>query len=254
MRNSNTAPDIFPQNASEIGGVVVDLHRHSAFPRPKADRVIVSRPRRSLSQSTADSDAGVLYAVFKRIFDVGGSVALLVGCLPILATVAILVKLSSKGPILYKQERVTKGGKIFVMCKFRTMTCDAEKASGAVWAQQNDPRVTFLGKILRKTRLDELPQLVNVLKGEMSLIGPRPERPEFVHELSRRLPGFAKRLQVKAGITGLAQIQSGYASSLESYRRKLAWDIVYIKHRSVLLELKIAAKTVIVVLTGSGAR
>ena len=134
------------------------------------------------------------------------------------------------------------------------MIANAEGSSGAVWAATNDPRVTTVGKFLRSSRLDELPQLVNVLKGEMSLIGPRPERPEFAETLEEQLPQFGKRLAVKGGITGLAQVSAGYAACIDSYREKLALDLLYIKNRSLLLDLSIALQTVKVVLTGNGAR
>jgi lipopolysaccharide/colanic/teichoic acid biosynthesis glycosyltransferase len=140
------------------------------------------------------------------------------------------------------------------MFKFRTMRTNAERDGKAVWATASDPRVTKIGKLLRRTRLDELPQLINVLTGDMSLIGPRPERPEIARELSERFPSFNKRLKVKAGLTGLAQVQHGYAASSEAYRKKLAWDLVYIRKQSIALELEIAARTCVVVLTGDGAR
>jgi lipopolysaccharide/colanic/teichoic acid biosynthesis glycosyltransferase len=134
------------------------------------------------------------------------------------------------------------------------MRCDAEASTGAVWATKNDSRITAVGSFLRKTRLGELPQLINVLKGEMSLIGPRPERPEMVGVLEQELPSFHKRHQVRAGITGLAQVEHGYAGCTESYRRKLALDLLYVKRRCLLLDLRIAIRTIFVVITGNGAR
>lgn len=210
--------------------------------------------RRTLPQASPRISSQQIYAVFKRSFDVLISSLLLVGLAPLMALIALIVRLSSRGPTIFSQQRVTRNGEIFTMYKFRTMVVNAEGKTGAVWARRNDPRVTFLGRFLRATRLDELPQLFNVLKGEMSMIGPRPERPELVDKLALELPGFSKRLQVKAGLTGLAQVAAGYADSVDSYRKKLAWDIVYIQKRSILLDLLISFKTVAVVFTGRGAR
>ena len=134
------------------------------------------------------------------------------------------------------------------------MASDAESTTGAVWAASEDPRVTRLGKFMRKTRLDELPQLLNVLVGDMSLVGPRPERPVFAKALTEKFPSFIRRTDVKAGLTGLAQVASGYASSVDSYREKLAWDLLYIHHRSFWLDIQILFRTVFVVLRGTGAR
>jgi lipopolysaccharide/colanic/teichoic acid biosynthesis glycosyltransferase len=166
---------------------------------------------------------------------------------------ALAVRLSSRGPVIYKQRRLTDGSRIFVMYKFRTMLENAERATGAVWAESSDPRVTPVGKFLRKTHLDELPQLLNVLRGDMSLIGPRPERPELLEKLQEELPSFRRRMEVKAGITGLAQTTNGYASCIETYRKKLAFDILYVKNRCFWLDLRIAFRTIYVLLTGSGA-
>jgi lipopolysaccharide/colanic/teichoic acid biosynthesis glycosyltransferase len=168
--------------------------------------------------------------------------------------VALGVKLSSPGPILIRQKRITQGGEEFTLLKFRSMRPDAESATGAVLAAADDNRITGIGKILRKTRLDELPQLLNVLRGDMSLIGPRPERPEIARSLGEQIRGFHRRLGAKAGLTGLAQVIQGYPDGIDGYRQKLALDVVYIKRRSLLLDLQIAIRTVGVVLSGSGAR
>ncbi len=190
----------------------------------------------------------------KRGIDVLAAIFLLAFLLPIMLIVALLVKLTSEGPVLYSQKRLTDGNKIFTMYKFRTMRCDAESGTGAVWAQQNDPRVTPIGAFMRKTRLDELPQLLNVVIGDMSLIGPRPERPEIAKQLAEELPEMKRRLAVKAGLTGLAQVQAGYAADAEDYKEKLRWDINYIENRSLRLDLRIALRTIKVILTGFGAR
>lgn len=199
-------------------------------------------------------DQRYIYDHLKRILDFAGAAILIVFLLPVMGFVALLVYVFMGPPIIFRQDRLTLGGKVFTIYKFRTMTHDAEAKTGAVWASANDPRVTKLGRLMRFTRLDELPQLLNVIEGDMSLIGPRPERPEIAIELVKRMPSFNKRLEVKAGLTGLAQIEAGYSSSIESYRRKLALDIIYIRKRSLFLDLAIAVRTIVVVITGRGAR
>ncbi len=189
----------------------------------------------------------------KRIFDVVFSALLLVATLPILLITAIAVRLESPGAIVYTQRRVGLHNKEFTVYKIRSMRSDAEK-DGAVWAQKNDARVTRIGKFIRKTRIDELPQLINVLKGDMSVIGPRPERMEFVQELEEKLPYYQVRHTVKPGITGWAQVCYPYGASLEDSRYKLEYDLYYIKNLSALLEIKIVLKTIGVVLFPKGAR
>lgn len=191
---------------------------------------------------------------FKRLFDVLLSSMLLLAAAPVMLVVSLLVKLSSPGPIILQQRRLTKDGREFSMFKFRSMRCDAESTSGPVLAQQNDTRVTPIGRFIRTTRLDELPQLVNVLRNEMSLIGPRPERPEIANQLRSQIHNFDTRLKVKAGLTGLAQVEMGYSSCASSYRRKLAFDRLYVRRQSLALDLWIAFRTVWVMLTGRGAR
>lgn len=195
-----------------------------------------------------------LYEELKRLIDLVGASTLLVLSLPLMAVIAVLIKISSRGPVLYVQRRLTRNGQIFSMLKFRTMTVDAERERGAVLAARDDARVTAIGAILRRHRLDELPQLFNVLSGEMSLIGPRPERPEIANEIAKDIPWFSHRLRVRAGITGLAQVSSGYAASSDEHLEKLAFDLSYIERRSLLLDLSIAARTVRVVMTGYGSR
>jgi sugar transferase (PEP-CTERM system associated) len=172
---------------------------------------------------------------------------------PILLIVAALIKLDSRGPVFYTQERVGIGGRNFKMLKFRTMRNDAE-STGVKWAQKDDPRVTRLGKYLRRFRVDELPQLINVLRGEMGVVGPRPERPEFVARLRTQIPYYDLRTLVPPGITGWAQIRYPYAASLEEAREKLQYDLYYIKHLSLFLDLVILFHTAKVVLFGRGAR
>ena len=194
------------------------------------------------------------YGGLKRLVDILGSLMLLAILLPIMLLVSLIIRLSSPGPAIYCQRRLTEGARIFTIFKFRTMSVDAEQKTGAVWATSADPRITEIGKWLRASRLDELPQLLNVLIGDMSLVGPRPERPVFARELAAQLPLFARRTEVKAGLTGLAQVASGYAACVDSYKEKLAWDLLYIKHRSLFLDLQILIRTVFVVLRGTGAR
>ena len=173
--------------------------------------------------------------------------------LPLMALVAVLVKLTSPGPILYRQTRVGLNDKPFTLYKFRSMTADAEAGTGAVWAQQNDPRVTGLGKWLRLVRLDELPQFFNVLKGDMVIVGPRPERPEFVKTLSEEIPYYRQRHCVKPGITGWAQISYKYGNSIEDTITKLEYDLYYIKNLSFSLDLLIIFHTVKIMLLSRGA-
>ena len=226
----------------------------------------------------------------KRVIDLGGAVVLLVLLAPLMLMVAVAVKLTSSGPALFQQERVglnlrrsridrrrnprvrdlplvvdserrdqsrerrvhSAYGRPFMLYKFRTMTVDAEK-NGAQLAVKNDPRITSIGRFLRKTRLDELPQLWNVIRGEMSLVGPRPERPEFMDELSSEIPDYLQRLGLRPGLTGVAQIVNGYDSDVESVRRKVAFDLLYLQNCCPSNDFKILLRTVRVVLTGSGA-
>lgn len=194
------------------------------------------------------------YQITKRIFDITFSVLLLLIASPVMILTAILVKLTSKGPMLYSQTRVGLNGRNFEIYKFRTMKVDAEKESGPVWAKKNDNRITPIGQFLRKSRLDELPQLFNVLKGEMSVIGPRPERPMFVDQFKISIENYEQRLTVKPGITGLAQVFHTYDEDIEGVRKKLEYDLQYIKNMDMWADLKIVFRTVTVVLTGFGAR
>jgi sugar transferase (PEP-CTERM system associated) len=191
--------------------------------------------------------------LLKRVFDVLVSIALLTLTGPLMLTVAVLIALESRGPIFYAQERVGKGGHIFTLLKFRSMRTDAEATAAPKWATERDPRITSIGALLRPMRLDELPQLINVLRGDMSLIGPRPERPFFVDQLSREIPFYGLRHVVKPGLSGWAQINAPYASSVAETRTKLSYDLYYIKNRSFILDLYIALSTIRVVLLREGA-
>ena len=194
-----------------------------------------------------------LQKLVKTSMDYIISFLVLIAGLPIWILVALMVKLDSRGPVFYRQQRVGKGGKLFRVFKFRSMVNDAEKHSGPVWAGKNDSRITKLGRFLRKSRLDEIPQLLNVLAGEMSIVGPRPERPAFVEELRKVYPFYPKRLTLKPGITGWAQVKLEYDTDLESVADKLKYDFYYIENQSIYLDLEILARTLKVVITGAGA-
>ena len=189
----------------------------------------------------------------KRVIDLVLAAAGIVVTLPLMALVAAAIKLDSRGPVLFRQPRVGQHGRIFVLNKFRSMTLDAERA-GAVWATENDPRVTRVGHWLRRTRLDELPQYFNVLVGDMSFIGPRPERPQFVRMLQRQLPFYMERHSVKPGITGWAQVRHQYAASVEASLEKLQYDLYYVKNVSPMLDMLILLSTIQVVLFARGSR
>jgi len=191
---------------------------------------------------------------FKRMMDFMLAVAGLILTMPLLAFAALLIKLSSPGPVIYRQKRVGKDGEIFKIYKLRTMRQDAEKSTGAIWAKENDPRITSVGKVLRKAHIDEIPQLLNVLKGDMSIVGPRPERPEMVRDLKTLIRDYEKRLQVQPGITGLAQVWHKYDETIEDVKKKIKYDVLYIKKMCLLVDLRILANTFVVVLTGRGAR
>lgn len=195
--------------------------------------------------------SGRAYDVVKRVADIVIAGALLVLLAPLMLLIALAIRRESPGPAIYRQEREGRLGRTFTMYKFRTM-CDGAERDGPCWASRDDPRRTHLGRILRPTRLDELPQLANVLRGDMSLIGPRPERPNFSTELGRALPFYRARLLVAPGITGWAQVRFPYAGSVEDCHEKLQHDLYYVKHRSPLLDLVIALKTIGILLHASG--
>ncbi len=278
----DTLPSIQPDAATgDLSDLVLDYADLAGLPPTDwLTRLKLQRPRRDvrcLSESAR---------LTKRLTDVVIASIMLVCLAPVMLLVAIAVKLTSRGPIIFSQTRVglnyrkkrpdrrkpqldsgselgedrRKGprrgdagyGKPFVLYKFRTMRTDAEK-NGAQFAQKNDPRVTSIGRFMRKTRLDELPQLWNVLKGDMSLVGPRPERPEFIEKLSDQVPGYLHRLGLKPGLTGIAQVVNGYDNNIESFKRKVALDLLYLQNCCFWNDFKILFRTIKVVLTGSGA-
>jgi sugar transferase (PEP-CTERM system associated) len=197
---------------------------------------------------------GPLLRTMKRLVDViAGALGILLS-LPLSLAAALAIRMTSAGPVMYRQRRVGQHGRVFLLYKFRSMRIDAEDSTGAVWATRNDSRITPVGRFLRTTRIDELPQLWNVVRGDMSLVGPRPERPEFIADLTKRIPFYGQRHIVKPGITGWAQVSYSYADSVESTLEKLQYDLFYIKNLSVSLDLFILFKTIKTVLMRRGAQ
>lgn len=197
-------------------------------------------------------DQSFVRTFMKRTFDLVCSLLILLVAFPLMLAAAIAVRLEDRGPVFYSQERVGKDGKTFYVHKFRSMRADAEKGGKPQWAAQNDPRVTRVGNFMRKTRIDELPQILNVFKGEMSFVGPRPERPYFVEQLIEVVPYYNVRHSVKPGITGWAQVRYGYGSSAEDALQKLQYDLYYVKNNSLFLDVLILINTLKVVLFRSG--
>ncbi len=225
---------------------------------------------------------GLLVTSFRRFFrqlkrgmDIFMAGVAIIVTAPLWILIAIAIKLTSKGPVFFKQDRVGENkrynerrkavrntdrrtgqsfGRSFTMYKFRTMKVNAEETTGAVWCQEDDPRITSVGKFLRKTHLDELPQLINVLKAEMSVIGPRPERAQIIPTLNKSIKKYNKRLRVKPGITGLAQVRQHYDSTLGDVKKKVHYDLLYIRKMCLLMDLRIIFGTLVVMLTGKGAR
>lgn len=196
----------------------------------------------------------VLRAVVKRTFDLLVSAVLIVVSAPIVLVAALLIAMEGGGAVIFRQERVGHHGRTFTVLKLRSMQRDAERDGQATWATVNDSRVTRVGKLIRRSRIDELPQLLNVLSGEMSFVGPRPERPEFVSMLTEQIPFYAVRHSVKPGLTGWAQVRYSYGATVEQSVRKLEYDLYYVKNHTLLLDLVILLETVRVVLLGEGAR
>ncbi|MGA1841311.1 MAG: TIGR03013 family XrtA/PEP-CTERM system glycosyltransferase [bacterium] len=190
----------------------------------------------------------------KRIFDMLLSIIGLILSLPISIFTALIIKLESKGPIIFKQERIGENGRVFNLIKFRSMKIDAEKYTGPVWAEENDPRITRVGKIIRRLHIDEIPQMINVLKGDMSFVGPRPERPYFVKKLAPQIPYYDQRHSVKPGITGWAAVNYKYGANLVDAVEKLQYDLYYIKNISLFLDIIIILRTIFIVLSRKGAR
>jgi exopolysaccharide biosynthesis polyprenyl glycosylphosphotransferase len=198
--------------------------------------------------------SGRISATLKRLCDLAVGTALLVLLLPLMAMTAVAVKLDSPGSVFYRQQRVGRFDTTFTLFKFRSMKADAEASGSPRWAQKQDPRITRVGRFMRATRIDELPQLTNVIRGEMSLVGPRPERRHFVEQLARSIPFYRQRTYVKPGLTGWAQVNFPYGASVEDAREKLAYDLFYVKNRTIILDVLILISTIRVVLFREGAR
>jgi sugar transferase (PEP-CTERM system associated) len=199
-------------------------------------------------------DQSLLRSGIKRAFDLAASGILLIATLPVMLVTALCIFSEDRGPIFYRQERVGKGGRTFMVLKFRSMGSDAEKSGRPQWATTDDPRITRVGRIIRKLRIDELPQIFNVLNGEMSFVGPRPERPYFVDQLCAQIPYYNVRHSIKPGITGWAQVRYGYGSSVEDAVEKLQYDLYYVKNHSLFLDVIILIDTVEVVVLGKNRR
>lgn len=204
----------------------------------------------------AGFDRSAMRSASKRVFDIASSAILLLLSMPLMLLTALAIKLESgwRGPVFYLQERVGKDGETFHVIKFRSMRTDAERDGVARWATSNDERVTRVGRVIRKLRIDELPQVLNVLRGEMSFVGPRPERPTFVDQLRREIPYYGLRHAVKPGITGWAQLRYAYGASVDDAAEKLTYDLYYVKNQSLMFDLLVLLQTVEVVLFGKGAR
>ena len=218
------------------------------------EKLLIENTTRSWFIFSKGFKMGYPLMLFKRMVDIVFPITGLVLTLPLLPIIAVLIKIDSPGPLFFKQIRVGLMEKKFLLYKFRTMRIDAENGCGAVWAQKDDPRITRIGGFLRKMRIDELPQLYNVLKGDMSIVGPRPERPEFVVDLTKQIPYYSERHFVKPGVTGWAQIRYSYGASVEDAIEKLRYDLYYIKNISLFLDTVIILETVKVMLLGRGGR
>jgi lipopolysaccharide/colanic/teichoic acid biosynthesis glycosyltransferase len=215
----------------------------SSLVGPALDLTLQAQPAQRAPLAPPRRARVTAFASAKRVIDVVIASLLLLTFLPFLVAAAIAIEATSPGAALFVQWRVGRRGRLFRMYKLRTMVQDAERVTGPVWARDRDPRCTPVGRFLRDTHLDELPQLWNVLRGEMSLVGPRPERPIFVQDFNQTVPNYAARLEVRPGITGLAQVYRGYDHTLQDVRKKVAYDLLYIRRMCLFLDLKILWKT-----------
>jgi exopolysaccharide biosynthesis polyprenyl glycosylphosphotransferase len=232
----------------------VRVYDDSAFWEQHLGRVNLDRINAGWFLRAEGFSNGALPRTIKRAVDIAASLVLLALTLPLMLGVGILIKLDSPGPVLYRQQRLGRYGQLFTLLKFRSMRVDAEPEGAPRWAARRDPRITRVGAMIRSTRIDELPQLLNVLHGEMSLIGPRPERAHFVAQLAQVIPFYKERNYVKPGITGWAQVNFPYGASIEDAREKLSYDLYYVKNRSTFLDLVILVATIRVILFREGAR
>lgn len=224
------------------------------FREQRLNRLDLSRLSPDWTQRAAGLGERRLEAALRRGFDIAASLGLLLATLPVTLLTALAIRLDSPGPVFYRQERVGLDGRAFTLVKFRSMVVDAEAAGSPRWANKRDSRITRVGRVLRLFRIDEIPQAINVLKGDMAMIGPRPERPAFVDQLVQQIPHYADRHRVRPGITGWAQVSYPYGASVDDARMKLAYDLYYVKNRSLFLDLLILVATVRVVLFQEGSR
>ena len=231
--------------ASEQDAVAVEVSKGQVEPEFLPQNWL--RGTRALRQ-------GALEHVLHRGIDIFASLTLLLLTLPLMLVVALAIKLDSPGPVFYRQERVGRHHRSFHILKLRSMTVDAEKSGAAVWAAVGDNRVTRVGRLIRLTRIDEIPQAINILLGDMAFVGPRPERPVFVAQLTATIPHYADRAAVRPGLTGWAQVKYAYGASIQDARNKLSYDLWYIQERSLWLDLRIILATVGVVLRQAGSR
>jgi len=246
--------DVFPAEAlMRLKQRGVAISEGEYFYERLMGKILTDYVRPSVLIFTASPMHHTLQIWLKNTIDFCVAMALLIGTLPVMIVTAIVIKLTSPGPIVYSQQRVGLGGRVFTIYKFRSMRSDAEK-DGAKWAVLNDCRVTPIGKFIRKTRIDELPQLLNVLKGEMSMVGPRPERPQFVETLKKDIPFYDLRHTMRPGLSGWAQVRYKYGASIDDAHEKLRYDLYYVKNYSLFLDLTILLETTKVVVFGSGAR
>jgi exopolysaccharide biosynthesis polyprenyl glycosylphosphotransferase len=243
-------------NDDDVGAAIMEcLERHFRITDQPTfvEKLLAEVPAEDITAHwflLADVQTKAAFERVKRLIDIGAALIGLLVTGPIWPLIAVAIRLDSPGPAIYRQQRVGLHGKTFTIFKFRTMRPDAE-ANGVRWAAANDPRITRVGKLLRKTRLDELPQLLNVLRGQMSLVGPRPERPEFVAQLAEAIPHYNHRHMIQPGLTGWAQIHYRYGASIEDARRKLCYDLYYLKHRSIDLDIAILIRTIGTVMIGA---
>jgi sugar transferase (PEP-CTERM system associated) len=249
-RNALPLPDLL-----RVKTTGVSVNEISSFLERETGRVDLATVNPSWFIFSDGFTAGQrLSKVAKRVFDVLASIAVLVLALPLVLLASLAIKVEGRGPIFYRQTRVGLYGVPYRIMKLRTMRTDAEAGGGAVWAAENDPRITRVGRFLRQTRIDELPQLWNIFKGEMSFVGPRPERPEFVADLEAAIPYYAERHMVKPGLTGWAQVNYPYGASVDDARAKLEYDLYYAKNYTPFLDIVILLQTLRVVLWPEGAR
>jgi sugar transferase (PEP-CTERM system associated) len=232
----------------------IEVEESVTFCEKLCGRVMLENLRPSWLIFSPGFTVPILLRLQKRMLDLVLASLGLILALPFMLVIAILIKLDSRGPVVYRQERTGEKGKRFTLLKFRSMYVGAEMATGPVFADAEDPRVTRVGRFIRSLRLDELPQLMNVLWGDMSFVGPRPERPFFVEQYIKDIPFYDQRLNVKPGITGWAQVRYPYGATLKDAAEKLRFDLFYVKNMSLLFDLFIILKTVKIVLLGYGAR